>query len=378
MVKRDGRSHKRSKKKCTHKHKKIKPIRRDGYTTKQALQAIDLSFIDEIDNRKKGRKGFKTSSLIKALLLMYIRRMDSLLELERFLRKHKEWQYFLDLKRTVKGKMRYVAPHRTTFNKLVKRLGIEGMTEIFTLLVIQMMEKGIIQGKIVSVDATIIEAWFKDRNRETGKLKRSRDKDASRGYDAYRELFVYGYKIHVVIDVKTCLPICILVTKAGYGESRTLRPFVNVIHERHPIDVEKFLADSAYDGNLNRLDIIKMLEAIPYIDLNPRNCKGDTPEEKMTRRKKLCEKFYKRERVHDYWVDPDSDSYNKTMNARTFSEQTFSLMRDSLNLDRYRHRGIVWATAHALLIGMSMLVVANAAIAVNRPDLMRCIKCFKL
>ena len=378
MVKRDGRSHKRSKKKCTHKHKKIKPIRRDGYTTKQALQAIDLSFIDEIDNRKKGRKGFKTSSLIKALLLMYIRRMDSLLELERFLRKHKEWQYFLDLKRTVKGKMRYVAPHRTTFNKLVKRLGIEGMTEIFTLLVIQMMEKGIIQGKIVSVDATIIEAWFKDRNRETGKLKRSRDKDASRGYDAYRELFVYGYKIHVVIDVKTCLLICILVTKAGYGESRTLRPFVNVIYERHPIDVEKFLADSAYDGNLNRLDIIKMLEAIPYIDLNPRNCKGDTPEEKMTRRKKLCEKFYKRERVHDYWVDPDSDSYNKTMNARTFSEQTFSLMRDSLNLDRYRHRGIVWATAHALLIGMSMLVVANAAIAVNRPDLMRCIKCFKL
>ena len=141
---------------------------------------------------------------------------------------------------------------------------------------------------------------------------------------------------------------------------------------------KKFLADSGYDGNLNRLDIIKMLEAIPYIKLNPRNCKGDTPEEKMTRRKKLCEKFYKRERVHEYWVDPDSDSFNKTMNSRTFSEQTFSLMRDSLNLDRYQHRGIVWATAHAILIGMSMLVVANAAVAVNRPDLMRCIKYFRL
>jgi len=378
MVKRDGRSRKRSKEKCTRKHKKIKPIRRDGYTTKQALQAVDLSFIDEIDNREKGRKGFKTSSLIKALLLMYIRGMDSLLELERFLRRHKEWQYFLDLKRTVKGQMRYVAPHRTTFNKLVKRLGIEGMTEIFTLLVVQMMEKGIIQGNVLSVDATIIEAWFKDRNRETGKLKRSRDKDASRGYDAYREMYVYGYKIHVVIDVETGLPICIGVTKAGYGESRTLRPFVDYIQRRYPIDVEKFLADSAYDGNLNRLDIIEMLEAIPYIDLNARNCKGDTVEEKMARRRKLCEKFYKRERVYEYWVDPDSDSFSKIMNYRTFSEQTFSLMRDSLNLDQFRHRGIVWATAHALLIGMSMLVVANAAIAVNRPDLIRCIKCFKL
>lgn len=378
MVKRDGGSRKRSKKKCTRKNKKPKPIRRDGYTTKKALQEIDLSYIDEINDNKKGRKGFKTSSLIKALLLMYIRGMDSLLELERFLRKHKEWLYFLGLKRTVKGRMRYIAPHRTTYNKLVKRLGIEGMTEIYTLLVIQMIEKGIIKGKTLSVDATIIEAWFKDRKKRTGKLEKSRDRDASLGYDSYRELFVYGYKIHVVIDVETCLPICITVTKAGYGESRTLRPFVGIIHGRYPIYAEKFLADGGYDGNLNRLDIIKMLEAVPYIDLNPRNCKGDTPEEKMTRRKKLCEKFYKKERVHEYWVDTDSDSFNNTMNARTFSEQTFSLMRDSLNLNRYRHRGIIWATAHAILVCMSMLVVANAAIAVNSPDLIRCIKCFRL
>jgi transposase len=378
MVKRDGRSRKRSKKESTRKHKKIKPIRRDGYTTKRALQEIDLSYIDDLDDGKKGRKGFITSSLIKALLLMYIRGMDSLLELERFLRKHKEWLYFLELKRTVKGQMRYIAPHRTTYNKLIQRLGAEGMTEIFILLVIQMMEKRIIQGKTVSIDATIIEAWFKDRKGKNGKLKKSRDKDASRGYDAYREMFVYGYKIHVVIDVRTGLPIWIHVTKAGYGESRALRPSVDTIHTRYPIKVEKFLGDSGYDGNPNRLSIIKTLKAIPYIDLNPRNCEGDTAEEKMARRRKLCEKFYKKERVHDYWIDPDSDSYDKTMNARTYSEQTFSLMRDSLNLDGFRHRGVVWATAHAILVGMSMLVVANAAIAVERPDLIRCIKCFRL
>jgi len=378
MVRRDGRSRKRSKTESTRKHKKTKPIRRDGYTTKRALQEIDLSYIDDMDDGKKGRKGFIASSLIKALLLMYIRGMDSLLELERFLRKHKEWLYFLKLKRTAKGQMRYIAPHRTTYNKLINRLGVEGMTEIFILLVIQMMEKRIIKGKTVSIDATIIEAWFKDRKGKNGKLKKSRDKDASRGYDAYREMFVYGYKIHVVIDIGTGLPIWIHVTKAGYGESRMLQPSVETIHIQYPIKVEKFLGDSGYDGNLNRLSIIKTLKAVPYIDLNPRNCEGDTAEEKMARRKKLCEKFYKKERVHGYWVDPESDSYRNTMNARTYSEQTFSLMRDSLNLDRFRHRGIVWATAHAILIGMSMLVVANAAIAVQRPDLLRCIKCFRL
>jgi len=378
MVGRDGGSHKRSTKKRATKHKKVKPIRRDGYTTRRALQEIDLSYIDEMAMRTTGRNGFKTSSLIKALLLMYIRGMDSLLELERFLRKHREWLYFLDLKRTTHGQMTYLAPHRTTYNKLINRLGIETMTEIYTQLVIHMIEGGILKGHTLSVDATIIAAWFKDRQGRNGQHKRSRDTDASLGYDSYRETFVYGYKIHVVIDVETGLPLCIAVTKAGYGESRTLRPFVDSIHQQYPLTVETLLADSGYDGNLNRLAIIQTLQAIPYIDLNPRNCTGTTDTEKRARRKKLCETFYKKERVHEYWVDPESDSFKAIMNSRTYSEQTFSIMRDSLNLDSYRHRGLVWATAHAMLIGMSMLVVAHAAIAVKRPDLMRCIKCFRL
>lgn len=381
MARRDGGPRKGSKGKRKKKHKKAKPIRRDGYTTKRALQEIDLSHIDEMDNGKKGRKGFPTSALIRALLLMYIRGMDSLLELERFLRKHRSWLYFLGLKRTVKGKKRYIAPHRTTFNKLINRLGTDGMTEIFTLTVVQMMDKGIIKGRTLSIDASIIEAWFKDRDRKKGKrgkLKKSRDRDAGLGYDSYRKMFVYGYKIHVVLDVDTCLPVCVSVTRAGYGESMTLIPFVDVVHDRYPIEVEKWLADSGYDGNKNRLHIVNTLQATPYIDLNPRNCKGNTEKERMARRKKLCEKFYKKEWIHEHWVDPDSDSFHNTMNARTYSEQTFSVMRDSLNLDRFRHRGMVWATAHAILICMSMLVVANAAIAVGRPDLMRCIKCFRL
>jgi len=64
MIKRDGRSRKRSEKVSTRKNKKTKPIRRDGYTTKRALQAIDFSFIDELVDNTKGRKPFKTSSLI--------------------------------------------------------------------------------------------------------------------------------------------------------------------------------------------------------------------------------------------------------------------------------------------------------------------------
>lgn len=378
MSARDGGAQSsKGRKKC--KHKKVKPVRRDGYTVKRVLKEYDLSYIDEMDNGKKGRKGFKTSALIRALLLMYLRGMDSLLVLERYLRKHKEWLYFLGLKRKVKGRMRYVAPHRTTFNKLVKRLGVDGITEIFTQAVIQMMQRGIIKGERISIDATIISAWFKDRNGKKGKLKKSRDRDASIGYDSYREMYVFGYKIHILLDVDTCLPIGVTVTKAGYGESRTLIPFVQLVKERYNcMNVREFYGDSGYDGNMNRLEIVHELGAYPIIDLNPRNCKGNSDEEKIARRKKLCEKFYKKEWIHEYWIDPDSEEFDLKSNGRTFSEQVFSIMRESLNIDKFRHKGIVWATTHAVMICMSMLLVANAAIAIGRPDLMRCVKCFNL
>jgi hypothetical protein len=133
-----------------------------------------------------------------------------------------------------------------------------------------------------------------------GKKRESRDRDASWTYDSYRRKYVYGYKIHNLIDVDSGLPIGIKVTEASYGESRTLIPFVDLIAHRYPIEVEKFLADAAYDQNKSRLEIIKTLEAIPYIKLNLRNCEGRNEKEKMARRKRLCERFYRKNFVHSY------------------------------------------------------------------------------
>lgn len=377
-VGRDGGPRKRSKGNHGVGRKKGKPVRRDGYTARKALKELDLSFVDDMDRDRRGSRGFPKSALIKALLLMYLKGMDSLLELERFLRRHRSWVRFLGLRRIVRGREVYKAPHRTTLHKLVGRMGVEGMVEVFTLLVTRMVERGIIQGESVSLDATIMAAWFKDRRGKRGRLRKSRDRDASLGYDSYREAFVYGYKVHVLMDVETGLPICVSVTRAGYGEGRTLIPFLEVIHTRYPLRVSRFLADSAYDGNLNRLEIVRKLKAVPYIDLNPRNCKGRDEEERRARRRKLAERFYKREWIHDHWVDPQGQEFREAYDARTYSEQAFSIMRESLNLDGFRHRGLVWATAHAVLICMTMLLVANAAVAVGRPDLMRCIKCFRL
>ena len=377
---RDGRAKSSNKDKHS-KNKKVKPVRRISWSVRRIFKENDFTYIDKIsqDIKKspRGRKGFLDSALFSALLLMYLKSMDSLLELVKFLDNHKEWLRFLHLKRMKNGQIQYVVPDRTTFNKLVKRYGVDGITEIFIQMVAQMIKKGIIKPNRISIDATIISAMFKDKNGKKGKLKKSRDKDAGKSYDSYREIWVYGYKVHIMLDTDTALPIGIIVTKANYGENRTVKPFVEQLTKRYGItDINEVFCDSAYDGNHTRLLFIEELHATPYIELNPRNCKGDTPEEKRERRKYLCEKFYKKNFIREYWVDPDSELFDERFDARTFSEQAFSISKGSLKLDRYKHRGIIWATMHSVLVCMCMLIVANTAVAVDRSDLMRCIKCF--
>ena len=357
--------------------KKIRPIRRESWPLRSVFKENDFSYVDDIARERKstniGRKGFRGSALFSALLFMYLRGIDSILSLVRFLDKHPEWVRFLGLRRGTRDGIAYVVPDRTTFNHFVKRLGPELIAEILVRATIQLMGKEIIRGRSISLDCTTIWAWFKDGK---GKKRKSRDRDAGWTYDSYREMYVYGYKIHILLDVDTGLPIGIKVTRANYGENRTLIPFVDLIAHRYPIDVENFLADAAYDGNKSRLRIINRLEAVPYIKLNPRNCKGKNEKEKMARRKKLCERFYRKNFVHSYWIDPDDHDFVQTFKARTFSEQGFSISKGALALDIYRHRGIVWATMHAVLVCVGMLAVANTAVIVGRPELKRCIKCF--
>jgi len=79
-----------------------------------------------------------------------------------------------------------------------------------------------------------------------------------------------------------------------------------------------------------------------------------------------------------WWLDPDSEEFDTEFDARTFSEQGFSVGKGSLNLDSLKGKGKDRATLHAALICIVMLcVVAKTATEIGRPDLMRCVKCFQ-
>jgi hypothetical protein len=90
-------------------------------------------------------------------------------------------------------------------------------------MVIELMKGKVISGKKVSLDCSIIRAWFKDckfarspmhRNRKCGK-HRHRDKDASWQWDHHKEEYVFGYKVQIEIDSLSGLPVMLTVTKGG-------------------------------------------------------------------------------------------------------------------------------------------------------------------
>jgi DDE family transposase len=316
---------------------------------------------------------------------MYLQSMGSVLDLIRFLRADPEWLVTLNLRKVVDGVMTYKVPDRTTFSKFAERLGPDKIIEIFAVIVVRLMQMGIITGEKISVDSSIICAWFKDckfankPNHDNRRCKhhRSRDKDASWTRDNHREMFVFGYKVHIAIDSLSGLPVMLTVTKAGYGDGRTVPWFVKMITKRLCLHVKKLMADAGYDGYKARLAIIKKLKAVPYITLNPRNCKGNTKEEKRQRCKLLRYRWYAKNFLKKFWVDPDSEEFDKEFDSRTFSEQGFSVGKGSLNLDALKAKGKDRATLHAALICMVMLGVAKTATEIGMPDLTRSVKCFQ-
>ncbi|MEM3084128.1 MAG: hypothetical protein QXP61_03465, partial [Nitrososphaerales archaeon] len=72
------------------------------------------------------------------------------------------WLAILNLKRNVDGKMQYMVPDNSTFSKFAGRLGREKIVEIFAHVVVELMKMSIIKGDKVSLDCSIIWAWFKD------------------------------------------------------------------------------------------------------------------------------------------------------------------------------------------------------------------------
>jgi hypothetical protein len=119
--------------------KKPKPIREESFSSKLFFKKNDFGYINKIVDpnrrRRDGPKGYPASSTIfMAVLLMYLKSMESILDLVRFLNSNPEWLVALGLKRTIDGKVQYKVPDRSTFYKFANKLGFDKIVQIFSVM----------------------------------------------------------------------------------------------------------------------------------------------------------------------------------------------------------------------------------------------------
>jgi transposase len=241
---------------------------------KLLFDKIDFSFIYPLVEpfyKSGGRSSFDPVSIFKALLFIY---MDIKIQSERQLAKH--LKHDMRILSVCGFEDFFKTPCHATFSIFRSTIGDETFFKIFHNLVSQSFALGIISGQITATDATHLWAYS---NKFGKKLCTCKDKihckcpktysdpDASWGKKNKDYAFL-GYKVHLIVDAKSQLPISVTVTKGNSHDSQEAVPLLNQLKKEHPDIKPKFnTADSGYDShNIYKEHIDN--DITPIIDLN--------------------------------------------------------------------------------------------------------------
>ncbi len=181
--------------------------------------------------------------------------------------------------------------HESTFSKVRERSDPMMFQELIDW-VIEDRFKGK-QIYLVAQDSTDIPAYSNnDKDARIG----VRTIPKKRQYQNKEKIeFFYGYKIHTIVEVKSELPISIIVEKANRHDSKFFRPLLMNAKQWFNFGFEsKYLADSAMDAAWIK-DELKENNMIPVIASNGRRkFKSSVPKDKDYGKRWAVERFFSR------------------------------------------------------------------------------------
>jgi IS5 family transposase len=221
-------------------------------------------------------------------------------------------------------------PSQPTINRFKHRIGLQGFRRIFKQLIEKLVGGSVVEGPSLVVDATGMGA------------QRS-DLDAAWGHVS-KEGLIYGYKVHIIVDYKSELPVELSVTPANVHENAMFKPLVKTA-KKNGVKASWVAGDAIHDSRETR-GFLKSIGARAFIDRNPRRAgKGKA---------KPMSKTYKR--------------------MKASVERVFSRAKGLLGLDRIRVRGFASVSIHVYIVFIAMLSVAVAANGNGLEERMRCIR----
>lgn len=276
------------------------------------LHHLNLSFLDGYFNELYSRKpDYPAVAMFKTMLLMDIRKMKFLTELERALKEDHELAEALGF---VRDGIVLIPGYKNLWHFCNIRL--KGRwDELFALLRKEVVRRaeafGLKMGEDTVQDATPIKALSHDEEAE---------------YNAHYE--VKGYKVDVVTDLKTGIPLSKRVTGINCDESNDLIPQLEEIMKAG-INVKNHWIDGGYDDyhNLAWMGVHKIRAHHPVHKNWVHNEKGE-----VSKLKKLYNKHWKDE---DYRANAPTESILLSLFEKGYDEEVGSFFRND-SMERYQ------------------------------------------
>lgn len=218
-----------------------------------------------------------------------------------------------------------------------KQLGVLPFLFFFLALVAQLVRMGVITGKSLIVDSSLLSAW--------------RAEDPGARWQKYAgKKAVFGYKVHTVLCAQSDLPVFMLLTPAHPHDSQVGWFVVLVAALLFHFSVQVVYADAAY-ADWRMLKVVHdILHAHPAVHYNPRR-KG---------KRHLATLFFL-----EQWQ-------RLVTTPRTAIERHFAWSKRYFGLKDFQCFTLLRVMQFALLVYIAILAVALAATRYQRPDIRRC------
>jgi transposase len=232
-------------------------------------------------------------------------------------------------------------------SKFRSRVGPERLALIIDYAIGTLVKKRRIKGETLALDSTFIKAYSRRNldNRTGYSDPESRVGRAAKAKDL-------GYRLHLAVDVKSELPVAMVVASANENEKKH---FLTLL-EKASVHVSpgRLVADPQYSSQSLREEAFKhgAKPVIPYPKNQMKGVRGVL-------------------RVDRKFRSHGPQDLRRAYRKRAAVERVNSRLKEHLSLERHRVRGLKNIRVHALLCMIAMLLTALAALAMQRPEKVR-------
>lgn len=296
-------------------------------TLKRLFSRVDLASLEQVEASYSGLgpRHYSVKARLYALVLMHLLNMPSETMLAGYLSAHRDVAEACGFNQGFKR--RRGTPSQSALNRFKHRVGVEGFERLFEELTRCLLKAGVAKGRWVVVDSSAVNAYFHS------------DPDARWGYTDVDKPF-FGYKLHILVDSKSELPIAF---RAASGNVHDSQEYLNLLGDIEEAESEHAYGDAAYDSEALREASLSLYDIELHTPRNPRRKGGKARSSKTLKRM-------------------------KSVVERVFSRLKLLRFKD------LKVKGFTSTAIHFLLALVTMLVVALSATGNRLNRKIRCIR----